>query len=232
MEIQHQDSNLIKFYNDAYFCNPLIVSQINTKRLIDRHDITLNLLNLDALETCVFYAITGAPRHMVYHFLNGGLGIRPFLDLWLIRHKTNYDEDTVEKMCRDCGILKFYKECCYLSEVWLAGKKHTTTSISLQHYCIEGGVFGTSKNALLSKKRKHKGFSYIIHRLFISSNALKETYPFLKRHPILLPFYQIRRWPDALITKRKRIKKEIREFSSIETNEIDSFDRLMKRVGF
>lgn len=101
----------------------------------------------------------------------------------------------------------------------------------MQQCSIEGGVFGSRKNAILNEQRKHRGLNYFYHRLFISSNALKETYPVLKKHPILLPVYQIRRWPVALFTKRAEIRNEIREVRATEEKEIKSYDELMKKVG-
>lgn len=52
--------------------------------------------------------------HMSYHMVHGGVGIRPFLDLWLLRNKTEYNEGTLQQMCSDCGILTFYEKCCDL----------------------------------------------------------------------------------------------------------------------
>lgn len=68
MEKERSDSDLIYLYNRAFFANPLIISKINTKALLERHDKILNVLSLDSLETCVFYAVAGAPKHMIYHF--------------------------------------------------------------------------------------------------------------------------------------------------------------------
>ncbi len=68
LEKDRKDSELICLYNRAFFSNPLIISKINTKALLERHDKILNVLSLDSLETCVFYAVAGAPKHMIYHF--------------------------------------------------------------------------------------------------------------------------------------------------------------------
>ena len=48
--------------------------------------------------------------NMSYHMAHGGLGIRSFIDLWLLRNETEYDEAVVEKMCGECGILVFYQK--------------------------------------------------------------------------------------------------------------------------
>lgn len=68
LEKERKDSDLICLYNQAFFVNPMIISKINAKALLERHDKVLNILSLDPLETCVFYAVVGAPKHMIYHF--------------------------------------------------------------------------------------------------------------------------------------------------------------------
>lgn len=177
MEIQHQDSNLIKFYNDAYFCNPLIVSQINTKRLIDRHDITLNLLNLDALETCVFYAITGAPRHMVYHFFKKHIKAQQsqFPSELLL-----YSEKTLspllvcffEKVCT-IEILKLYIKLFPTSDSVLEERLKILTSLSK----LFGGERYLREVTRIKRRQKtNKRVQDLDQRMiFVDENAIKET---------------------------------------------------------
>ena len=63
----------------------------------------------------MFYVIA----HMSHHFAHGGLGMRPFIDLWLLLHNTEFDIDIVKKMCNECGILKLFEESTELAEYWL-----------------------------------------------------------------------------------------------------------------
>ena len=161
--------------------------------------------------------------HMSYHFVHGGLGIRTYLDLWLLRNKTEYDENIVRQMCDQCNILKFYEACCALTGAWLEGKEYTEVTRNLERYCFEGGVFGNLKNAEISRQRNEQGINYIVGRLFLRYDVLKEIYPTLQRYPFLLPYYQIRRWPTVFFGKRESVKEELSAMKSTNVEEIESF---------
>ena len=63
--------------------------------------------------------------HMSYHLLSGGLGIRPFLDLWLLERRTVFDREKLRTMCGEAGLLPFYETGLQLTKVWLEGAAHT-----------------------------------------------------------------------------------------------------------
>lgn len=168
--------------------------------------------------------------HMSYHMAHGGLGIRPYLDLWLLKRKTSFDDGVVRRMCQECGILRFYEVSCDLLKVWMEGAAHTEITSVLERYCLNGGVFGSDTNG--AEQRKHRGFSYIFYRLFASREVLTEMYPKLERHPCLLPVYQIRRWLRLLDGKKRRAAfAEVKRMHSISQETIDSFDVLLNSLG-
>ena len=91
--------------------------------------------------------------HMSHHFLHVHLGIRPFLDLWLLKNKTEYDETVVKAMCSECGILKFYEECFNLAEVWLGRGEHTETTRILEEFCLEASSVPPISKMLAGRER-------------------------------------------------------------------------------
>lgn len=104
LEKEQKDSELIYLYNRAFFVNPLIISGINTKALQERHDKVLNILSLDPLETCVFYAVAGAPKHMIYHFFKK----------YIRAQKTQIPSDLVQEKAQNFTPLQetfFYMVC-------------------------------------------------------------------------------------------------------------------------
>ncbi|MBQ7172003.1 MAG: nucleotidyltransferase family protein [Clostridia bacterium] len=175
----------------------------------------------------IFHVIS----HMSYHFVHGGLGVRPYLDLWLLRNKTQYDEKKVRDMCDKCGILKFYEECCNLSDVWLKRKEHTNITKALEQYSFEGGLFGNRKNASIAIMRKNKGIKYYFTRLFVKRQSLELLYPKLKKYPRLLPYYQAKRWIDAIVQKPDKIKREIKIVKHLDKKEIENLKELFDFVG-
>ena len=177
------------------------------------------------------YQIFHIVAHMTYHFVHGGIGVRPYLDLWLLRKKTKYDESIVREMCDSCGILKFYEECCNLSGVWLEKKEHTSITKALEQYSFDGGVFGNRKNAAISELSKNQGYKYFIRRAFVKRQSLEIEYPNLKKHPSLLPFYQVKRWFNAVFYKRNKVKNELHILRHTDDEEIASIKKLFECVG-
>ena len=228
-------------YHDVSFSNPKVHLELH-------FSIKENMENIDKLlskawdyaiaqpgtnqfvfsaEFQIFHVIA----HMSYHFVHGGLGIRPYLDLWLLRNNTTYDEATVRKMCEECGILRFYEECCRLSDVWLLNAEPSSVTKSLEQYSLEGGVFGNRKNATLAVLSNKQGIKYYIPRIFIKRKSLEILYPLLKKRPILLPYYQVRRWIDAIINKRNRVKEKIKIVRNSSNQEIKNIQHLFDDVG-
>ena len=134
-------------------------------------------------------------------------------------------------MWDQCGILKFYEKCCDLSSVWLEGTKYDSITCALEKYSIEGGVFGNQKNSSLAIQRNHRGIKYFVARLFIDRQSMEILYPNLKKHPNCLPFYQVKRWKDALLHKRSKVKSEIKILKETKEENIQSLNQLFDCVG-
>ena len=178
------------------------------------------------------FQIFHVTAHMSYHMVHGGLGIRPLLDLWLLRTKTSYDEQVVRQICSDCGILTFYEKCCELVGAWMSGKPVPDELAILEDYSLNGGVFGNRENVLASKQREHRGFRYFFHRVFMSRELLSTEFPELKDKPNLMPICQVKRWMRLMNPqKRKQVGREISDVRSMNAEKIDSFDKLLVSLG-
>ena len=100
----------------------------------------------------MFYIVAHACKHFM---VGGGIGIRPLLDIWLLKTKTVYDDDKVCTLCERAGILKFYETCINLLSVWFENKSHTTLTRDFEELVLSGGVFGSSHlKSCLGKERK------------------------------------------------------------------------------
>ena len=221
------------------------ISMVNSQIHLELHfSILENMENIDKLLSHVWdYAVQNEgsrykltpefqifhiAAHMSYHMVHGGLGIRPFLDLWLLRTKTEYNEDTVRRMCSGCSILTFYEKCCNLVDAWMTGNPVPENLTAFEDYALDGGVFGNKENALASKQREYRGISYYFHRVFMSRALLETEYPELKEKPYLVPICQMKRWLRLLNRKkRKQVRKEIANVRAMKPETIDSFDKLL-----
>lgn len=149
-------------------------------------------------EMFLFYHVA----HMAKHFLGGGCGVRPFLDLWIIKNKMKYDERKVESLLSECGLGAFFKTSMYLSEVWFSSASHTALTREMESYILGAAIYGDVENRVAILKRKQGGrFRYIMGRIFLPYGKLKKIYPRLKKYPILLPYYEIKRWLRLVLRK-------------------------------
>lgn len=225
------------------------ISMVNSSVHLELHfNIKENIENIDKLLDRVWdYAVSDigykfnlTPEfqifhviaHMSYHMVHGGLGIRPFLDLWLLRNKTSYNIEQLRQMCSDCKILVFYDKCCELVDSWMLKIPLSDNLKTFEDYVFNGGVYGNKENVEAYKQRYNRGFSYYFHRVFMSRKLLELEFPELKKRSYMLPIYQIKRWM-RLFERQKRIdvNNEIKRVNSMNPEIIDSFDRLLTSLG-
>ena len=178
------------------------------------------------------YMIFHNVAHMSYHFINGGCGIRPFIDLYLLQAKTQYDEGVLSEICASCGIDIFRREMEKLTKIWLENAAGDEISGRIERHIFSGGLYGNLETGTAVKQAKHGGkFKYIMTRVFQPYNVIKEKYPILKKHKWLLPVYQVKRWGVILTQKNDGIGKHLRAGNNTLQKEIDEMLKLFEDVG-
>ena len=171
--------------------------------------------------------------HMAKHIENGGCGIRPFIDLWILDNIEGINQNERDVLLSDGGLLKFADVARKLSKVWFGCETADEVSLQLQKFLLIGGVYGTADNRVAIQQNKKGGrLGYILSRVFIPFSKLKRYYPVLEKHPWLMPFMQIRRWfmllrPDVA----KLAKKEIASNKSIEKSKADQMNCFLDNLG-
>ena len=170
--------------------------------------------------------------HMAKHFMGGGCGLRPLLDLWIIEHKMGYDKAVAEELVSAMGLEKFAREALALSEVWFSGKEPTATTKQMEDYILGGGVYGSAENRMAAMQTVRGGkFRYVMGRIFLPFSRLKKIYPRLEKYPILLPYYEVKRWLSYL--SRKGIsagRSELKAYSSVADEKQISVSALFKEL--
>ena len=141
-------------------------------------------------EMFYFYHIA----HMAKHFENGGCGIRPFMDLWLLRHKSCYDEAAVTELLKRCNLTVFERKAVALSEKWFSEERCEGIT-QIEQYILSGGLFGSFDRTVSNRKLSYGGtVPYMLHRVFASYDDLKVLYPVLEKHRSLTPLFEVVRW--------------------------------------
>lgn len=180
-------------------------------------------------EMYYFYHIA----HMAKHFVNGGCGIRPFIDIWVLNHNCEFERQKRYALLDEAGLLQFAKVAEQLSEVWIGNESHTPLSEQLEQFILSGGTYGTVETRVAVQQAITGGkFSYIMSRIFLPYDQLKLTYPNLETRKWLFPFYQIKRWFRLFGKgKLKKSMQEAKTTSSVTTEEQDQTTRLLRELG-
>lgn len=180
-------------------------------------------------EMFYFYHIA----HMAKHFENGGCGIRPFLDLWILNHRMEYDREGREALLSQGGMLQFARAAEKLSQVWFSGEEADPLSAKLERFILDGGVYGTLQNSVAVHQAQKGGrLRYALSKIFLPYRIIQYCYPILQKHRWLTPFYEVRRWLRLIFTKdARRSLRTLRTNATISSSEIASTADLMEYLG-
>lgn len=171
--------------------------------------------------------------HASYHFLRGGCGIRPFLDIYLLEKHVTFESDVLDEMLSKTGIKRFYGAASRLAEVWLGGIEHTDVTRRMERFVLSGGVYGNTENAMAVKQQTENGrLGYVMNRIWLPYDALIGLYPRLRGRRYLQPFYEIKRWfrvfdPEA----RKRKSRDLNTIKQLSAEKKDDINKMLNELG-
>ena len=172
--------------------------------------------------------------HMAKHFENGGCGIKPFLDLWVLENKTTLDTNITSQLLNQANLTKFAKMSTNLYKKWFEKCNYNDELLlQMEEFIINGGAFGNSESRVNMKQARQKsGLKYAISRVFLPYETLKYHYPILQKHPILTPFCQVRRWFKLLFFGGfKRSVNELRINSEISKEQAEKNKMFLNDIG-
>lgn len=171
--------------------------------------------------------------HASYHFVGGGCGIRPFIDIFLLEKHLKYDKNKLDELLTEGGIKIFSDDFYHLSKVWFAGEKHSEITEKMEIFLLSGGVYGNAENKTASEQSRNKGKAgNIFKRIWMPYDHLIILYPDLKGKRILQPFYEIKRW--CKLFKKDIFKKSMRELktnTSMSQEKVDETKAMLKDLG-
>lgn len=183
-----------------------------------------------ALSAEMFYFYHVA--HMAKHFEEGGCGLRPFLDIWILDKKMELDSQKRDGLLKRGGLFTFAKTARALSQVWFSGEAHTEITKELETFVLQGGVYGSVKNKVaLQQKKKGGKLGYLRERIFLPYQRLRYWYPVLQKHKWLTPFFQVVRWFRFLFKGNvKAAGREIKQNASLDEETRERAAELLKKL--
>ncbi len=172
--------------------------------------------------------------HMAKHFNNGGCGVRPFMDLWIMENKMGIDRHSANDLLERAGLDKFSDAAFALADVWFERKLHTSLTIDIQDYIMNAGVYGTFENQIIvTQSKKGNKFKHLISKIFLPYSEMKIYFPSLAKCPLLFPFYQVRRW-FIIVARKNGVKgaiSYIKMSNSISDESREHIRNLCRELG-
>ena len=172
--------------------------------------------------------------HMAKHYMHGGCGIRPYIDMYLLNTDSTEAEKNRKKLLSEGGLLPFSETVEHLSSIWFGGAAHTKATQTMEDYIIGAGVYGTQENYVaIQQTRRGNKFKYVLSRIWLPYDRLKHYYPSLDGKKILLPFYEMRRWMKLIFSKktRRRSINEMKASSNLDNERANILSAHMRELG-
>ena len=152
--------------------------------------------------------------HMAKHFVCGGCGVRPFLDLQVLK-RLPHEEAKRKALLEEGGLTLFASAAETLSAVWFEGAQVDELCKNMAEYVLGAGMYGDFENRVVIQKKKKGGKGkYVLGRIFLSNSELKRRYPKVAKSPWKAPFYQVRRWFNPIFGKQSK-QRSLQELKTI-----------------
>lgn len=175
--------------------------------------------------------------HAAKHFNAGGFGIRTVLDVYVFNQKETLDKNYLDCELKKLGLSKFESVLRDVSNTWFNDVPCNENIKLIEEYIFNCGTYGASSNATIygvaqkgekisQMKRRH-----VIQSLFPSYRYMKIRYPILKKIAVLLPFFWIVRWLEALFKRKEKLRKSVSYIKAINNENVEKAIRIKEIVG-
>ncbi len=156
--------------------------------------------------------------HAAKHYINGGIGLRAFMDIWLYYNnfKNEIDLDKIKEILKNSDYQKLCFDFITISKMWFGDEKYDKSFDEMARYIYSGGAFGTIKSNTHNEIREKGKFRYILTSIFPSYKKLCFSYPIIKKIPILYPFCLILRLITKPFINHKRVFAKIKGILSFK----------------
>jgi len=185
-------------------------------------------------DTCVFLFV-----HFSKHYRFGGIGIKHLTDLWVYQKgHPNLDQSYIQRELEKIRLDEFYRNVCRTMDAWFAGGPWDPVIWQITTEIIESGQYGLRQKeeaaSVLCKGSEniHRArMCYFWNRLFPGFFQMKQTYPLLKRFPVLLPIFWVIRWGRLLIKKPEKLLRLLRKQEGYSTDVLNERKKMLEMVG-
>ena len=189
-------------------------------------------------EDFYLYNLAHTAKHMKY----AGIGIRAFLDMWLIykAYGQSFDWDYLDEKLALANLTEFEKHTRRLCDYWFESKETDDTVKAMAVYVAQSGWVGTyeqqkstalaenagkTQSVKMAKLKKYTGI------IFSPYETMVQRYPILKKHKWLLQFCRIHRALRAVIKRRDVIRDVAKDIEAGDMGTGKAIVELKKSIG-
>ena len=172
--------------------------------------------------------------HAVYDLSKGGPGLRYILDCWIYRHRhePQPDWDYVWERLRKDNIAAAARNLLDLSEYLFADGEETPLMREMTAYVMAGGLHGDAARSAAVELAKAGGREKaVLRQLFRNRTEFENRYPWLHKHPYLLPLAWILRIANSLHRHRGTIASWANNMKAVSKEEIRKQQERQSRFG-
>ena len=172
--------------------------------------------------------------HMAKHVLNGGCGIKPFIDQWILDNMPNADKEAREELLNRGNLAKFCEVASGLSAVWFGKGAHDEFTDRLEEYVLSGGTYGSNEHRMvLQRRKKGSRIKYILSIAFPPYSSMKKLYPILQKHRWLTVIMHGHRLISKLFfrSRMRRAKKILTQINNISNDDLNCLNSFLQDVG-
>ena len=208
------------FHHDMYFKPPVSNFEMHKKLIaLERYgkcyayyaDVKSRLLKDEgndygyhfSLEDFYIYMIV----HEYVHYSEGGTGLRSLVDAYVYVKKFGevMDWEYISRELEALELSDFEGRNRGLALRLFGGQDLTDEDCEMLKYIAGSGTYGSAEQAVMNRLKAHpqSGLKYILSRIFLPMDEIRDKYPFVYKHKCLilfLPFHRIIR-----AVKRRRI---------------------------
>ncbi len=174
--------------------------------------------------------------HLASHFVDGGVGVRFVLDVWVSRHlrKTQPDRAFVEAELTRFGLLDFAKKIEQLADAWFGEQPMSPLLEELEEYILTSGSHGTTDRAMLNALSLSPGGSRTFtlwKKAFYPKAELEDRFPWCKGKAWLLPAAWCARAYNAITQHGNIIINWSKGTGKISKTEVIENQEKLRRFG-
>ena len=174
--------------------------------------------------------------HAAKHFIRGGCGVRSVMDVFVLVRKGDYNEEKLTELLQKTDYLKFYHQIKKLAFQWFGDQEmddvlEKDVLEKMEEYIIQGGVYGSRENMVVSHNKDKSKFATLIAKVFPDYNTLSYVYPIINTCPVLYPFCIVARWFKVFSKKKREDFAKDLEYNDISKEKRQEISKFFDDIG-